>query len=219
MKKQILAGILAVSLGLALPACADVVGRTGELEEEIHRILAPNGQELYYVGWDEFMKEEEVNFDGQDDLVVVTNTGAVNFAALFFLWNGENYVPVQMGQGDGSLYNYSLMPEQGLVISDRNDGNGGLNGETILFRWAGEALVPVRYAVNGEHTEDCFQEDRFVTVTEWDRTDCAVYEVRMNPEEGREDVLIWQKEVPAEATPEEIERILEEEQAVLWEGL
>ena len=86
--KKMIAFVLCAALLLAacLSAQAEIVGQTGD-GTFIHRHIAPNGQELYFVSLerDPRVLMEDVNFDGIDDVVVYTAVGASNFFTEFFV--------------------------------------------------------------------------------------------------------------------------------------
>src|SRR5699024_9158442 len=112
MKKR-LCSLLLVLLLLPAAAPAEVVGREGMYGDEyIHRIEAPNGQALYYLSKEEeaFVTYRDVNFDGMEDIVVISSQGASNTWFLFFVWDGENYVRAGWDAGDDTgLPNYELL--------------------------------------------------------------------------------------------------------------
>ena len=87
-----------LTLFSALSAGAEIVGRTAE-GDFIHRYLASNGQELFFVSMEREppVNREDVNGDGVDDLVVYTAIGASNYFVEFFVWDGEKYVMAQHG--------------------------------------------------------------------------------------------------------------------------
>ena len=97
---------------LPAAALAEVVGREGMYGDRyIHRIEAPNGQSLYYLSNEEeaFVTYRDVNFDGMEDIVVISSQGASNTWFLFFVWDGENYVRAGWDAGDDTgLPNYEL---------------------------------------------------------------------------------------------------------------
>lgn len=135
--------LFAALMLLAAPACAEVVGRAGN--DYIHRWVAPNGQELYFVSMEEdpFVQMKDVNFDGVEDVVVITFRGAANFGVEFFVWDGGAYVPVEHPGAD-RLVNYELYSELALVETGANDGLAGMLGDRQLWRWDGAKMTLVR---------------------------------------------------------------------------
>ena len=75
------------------PVRAEIIGQTTE-NEYIHRLIADNGQELCFVSGekDPCLSYTDVNFDGINDVVILTQRGASNFVYQFFISDGEQYV-------------------------------------------------------------------------------------------------------------------------------
>lgn len=120
-------------------------------DEYIHRIEAPNGQALYYLSKEEeaFVTYRDVNFDGMEDIVVISSQGASNTWFLFFVWDGENYVRAGWDAGDDTgLPNYELLAGDGLVLASANDGWAGGLHHRWLYRW--EGTDPATCAQRGE---------------------------------------------------------------------
>lgn len=152
MWKKHLRKSLVMMLCIMLPAIAgaEVVGTAGMMGEElIHRVIAPNGQEIYFVSLERepFLTYTDVNFDGMDDLVVCTAQGANNGWFVFYLWDGERYVRATWNEGQGrGLPNYRLFPESGLVEAEVSEGSAGLLHHKWLYRWEGTSLICTRLA-------------------------------------------------------------------------
>lgn len=151
MKKR-LCSLLLVLLLLPAAAPAEVVGREGMYGDEyIHRIEAPNGQALYYLSKEEeaFVTYRDVNFDGMEDIVVISSQGASNTWFLFFVWDGENYVRAGWDAGDDTgLPNYELLAGDGLVLASCNDGLGGRPSPPLAVPVGGDR--PATCAQRGE---------------------------------------------------------------------
>ncbi len=181
MKKR-LCSLLLVLLLLPAAAPAEVVGREGMYGDEyIHRIEAPNGQALYYLSKEEeaFVSYRDVNFDGMEDIVVISSQGASNTWFLFFVWDGENYVRAGWDAGDDTgLPNYELLAGDGLVLASCNDGWAGGLHHRWLYRWEGTDLRLVRSAVSEEYQEMAVdgQTGAVVTTTYNDRMSVRVIE-------------------------------------------
>ena len=64
----LLSVMIMISMCLVLTASAEIVGRTAD--EYIHRYLADNGQEIYFVSIEEEppVRYDDVNFDEHPDL-------------------------------------------------------------------------------------------------------------------------------------------------------
>ena len=198
------------ALLLLLPAArADIVGVTQE-EGYIHRYEAPNGQSLYFASpleepWIEF---QDVNFDGVEDIVILTILGASNAFYEFFVWNGGDYV--RANRPDGSaIINYAL-DERGYVYSRGSNGMAGALFEARIFRWQGRDLIPVRTMVSQEETTTRWEEDEqvFITTTRLDRITVRLW--------GDQEEPLWE----ATFAPEQKSyTMFEEMETRLWEGL
>ena len=90
---------------------------------------------------------EDVNFDGYDDLVVVTMAGASNGCFTFYLWNPET--GTYEGFGGDDLWNYQLYPAQRIVVSHGTSGWAGLLHQTDVYGWdeTGRSLKLLRSSV------------------------------------------------------------------------
>ena len=207
---------------MATGAAADVVGTEGMYGDQyIHRILAPNGQELYYTAKekDEWMQIKDVNFDGVDDIVVTTALGAGNAFYAFFVWDGEKYVRATYNAGeDTGIANYELYPELGLVYAGSSDGFAGALHHRYLYRWEGAELLCMRMAIAEEHTQWDFDSASGVTLATQDgRIHARVLEPVYSETDGRRDEVLWEEIV----TLEDYERleIQKQEDEMLWSSL
>lgn len=219
MKKR-LCSLLLVLLLLPAAAPAEVVGREGMYGDEyIHRIEAPNGQALYYLSKEEeaFVSYRDVNFDGMEDIVVISSQGASNTWFLFFVWDGENYVRAGWDAGDDTgLPNYELLAGDGLVLASCNDGWAGGLHHRWLYRWEGTDLRLVRSAVSEEYQEMAVdgQTGAVVTTTYNDRMSVCVIEPG---DEGGQRVL-WEGIVTQEQAASDPQAFAQEE-AAFWQGI
>lgn len=219
MKKR-LCSLLLVLLLLPAAALAEVVGREGMYGDEyIHRIEAPNGQALYYLSKEEeaFVSYRDVNFDGMEDIVVISVQGASNTWFLFFVWDGENYVRAGWDAGDDTgLPNYELLAGDGLVLASCNDGWAGGLHHRWLYRWEGTDLRLVRSAVSEEYQEMAVdgQTGAVVTTTYNDRMSVRVIEPG---DEGGQRVL-WEGVVTQEQAAGDPQAFAQEE-AAFWQGI
>ena len=162
MKKFVM--LLAVLLVIALPSLAEIRPEAAQ----VGRQLSENGEEMavvrvdfsgadsdipsvYAVIYSPWLLREhgvcemqDVNFDGKDDLVIVTAAGASNAAFTFYLWNEETGSFEWFGGED--LWNYQLYPAQRLVQSHGTSGWAGLLHNDTVFAWdeTGRQLHPVR---------------------------------------------------------------------------
>ena len=76
---------------------------------------------------------QDVNFDGHEDLVLVTMAGASNTVYAFYLWNEEKGAFDTESQPE--MWNYQLYPAQGLVESYGTSGYAGLLHQIDIFGW------------------------------------------------------------------------------------
>ena len=202
---------LILLLSLALPACADIVGYAGA-DDYIHRYLAPNGQELFFVSWEKEppIEFEDVNGDGVEDIVVITAIGASNFFAEFFVWDGEKYVWAQhVGE---ALANYAVTPE-GFVVSHGKSGMAGALFEDRVFAWNGTELKLIRKMVSDYDETWEMTETEMTTTQRLDALHITLYDYAS--EEGEQ--LLWETRVMIEELNEG--DIFTEMDAKLWEGL
>ena len=157
---------LLTALLLLCPAArAEIVGRAGN--DYIHQWTAPSGQPLYFVSAEQepYVRMEDVNFDGMEDVVATTLLGARNFGAVFFVWDGEAYVPVTL-PGEEVLMNYTLHPQLGLVETLVSEGPGGVMSTRKIWRWKGTELELMRTASGSEVTEMTVEGDIVTTATD-----------------------------------------------------
>ena len=89
---------------------------------------------------------EDVNFDGYDDLVMVTMAGASNTCFTFYLWNEDTGAYEWFGGED--VWNYQLYPEQNMILSTGTSGWAGLLHENKVYAWdaSGRKLNLLRYS-------------------------------------------------------------------------
>ena len=92
---------------------------TDTADGAIYRCTAPNGQEVYFVAELPTVWMEDVNFDGTDDIVVLSQLGASNAYYDLYVWDGEQYV---YATPYGGLANYMLDADKGYLISSANNG-------------------------------------------------------------------------------------------------
>ena len=207
--KRLLALALCAAMCLTGAACSETVGKTGMYNENsILRCVAPNGQELYYLGqWVAERVEprlEDVNFDGMDDVVVMTARGATNGWEQYFVWNGESYEHAAWNWGcDTGLPNAVLHADGKLLETCETDGWAGLLHRKAIYRWEGTELVMIRCAVS-EETED------------GQGVRLRVYEAEYGEGE-RVDRVVWERSATLEECSDGT--VLDEENATLWDGL
>ena len=219
--KARLASLLLILAGLAASAQAEVLGTTQD--GYIHRYTAANGQELYYVSSieEENVLTEDVNFDGTDDLVVLTALGASNAFYEFYVWDGAQYVLAGRDALTGSgIPNYTLFPEKGLVCATVNNGWAGMLHETVLFCWEGTSMRRVRSAVSKYPVETTYDGSIITETTDTDGLCIRVTEPEYD-ENGcsLSDRVLYERDMTAEQAFEQGGALLDEEAEALWHGL
>lgn len=208
----LLACLLSVS-ALAEGLTLRVVGMTSD-GELIHELTADNGQKIYFTALEPmpYVQLEDVNFDGVSDIAVCVSAGASNAFFEFFVYDDGVYVQAAHdGQGYG-LANYQLYPEQGMVMSQANNGHAGALHEWRLFCWQGTDLKLVRSAVSQNHAEYTMTDNTFVT-TEY----LHEYEITVRDHASLEGDVIWQTVVSDQAMLDS--NVFEAESAALWQGI
>ena len=212
--------LLLAALLFASPAAAQIVGQTPQFDY-IHRYTAPNGQEIYYVSREDewaTVQEKDVNFDGHNDLVFLITLGASNGFFEFYVWDDGQYVLAGRNHlFDLGLGNYELDEENGYVISHYSNGWAGLLHEKHIFRWEGNDLKLVRYAVSEHQKTAISQDDVFVTVENYDLLHVRVFECRYGEDERTDEVIFERVVSMSEGFDERA--LLEEENTALWNGL
>ena len=219
MMRKIGIALLFVLL-LCMPAMAEIVGTTPQLEY-IHRYMASNGQEIYYVSREDewaTVQQKDVNFDGHDDLVFLITLGASNGFFEFYVWDEGQYVLAgRNALHEDGLPNFVLDPERGLVTTYHQIGWAGLLHEKHIFRWEGNDLKLVRYAISENQRTSVFEGDVFVTIENNDLVHVRVFECRYAEDERTDEVLFERIASMKEGFDEQA--LLEEEDAALWNGL
>ncbi len=114
--KRLLALLLMMLLGASALAETTVLGYMSD-GDYIHQYVAPNGQLLWFTAMEEkpHIKQEDVNFDGAEDIVVFTILGASNFFTEFFLYDAQAdmYVLATHPGQEHGICNYGLHPALG----------------------------------------------------------------------------------------------------------
>ena len=207
--------LLLAALLFASPAAAQIVGQTPQFDY-IHRYTAPNGQEIYYVSREDewaTVQEKDVNFDGQNDVVVFVAMGASNHFCEFFIFaNGQYHQAEHAGIGNG-LCNYTLLPELRIVQTQANNGYAGALHETCLLRWEGNDLKLIRRAVSAERLEAEQSDNRYTLHTYTDEVRVTVRDYSSDEYEG---TLMWEETVRLDGSEK---KAFETEHEVLWQGI
>lgn len=208
--KPIARMLLPLLLCLALASAAQAEPVQMFRHDYICRYTAPNGQELYFVSSesDPQVILEDVNFDGVDDIVVLTANGATNAFFEFFVWDGSQYVWAWHWEPDYGLCNYALDP-RGYVVCHGHNGMAGALFEDFILAWDGPALTPVRKMVSEEKTEFTFTDELYTVVTYQNALHIQVYDYASGNS--------WE----TDATLDDFMRdgFFDDLQSVFWQGL
>ncbi|MBQ9325865.1 MAG: hypothetical protein IJ246_08845 [Clostridia bacterium] len=206
----LLSAIFMITMCLAITASAEIVGKTAD--GYIHRYMADNGQEIYFVSIEEeaLVKYDDVNFDGHPDLTMVTALGASNAYYEFYLWNGSEYEYAEHWTDD--IINYELVDGQYLV-SRSNDGSAGALFHAEICVWDGNVLKSIRTMVAEEETSIVWEGNIETQTTNFDRLHVTVWEADSLAGEA---TVLWEKTY--EPFPEN-PAVFDEMEAHLWEGL
>jgi len=183
----------------------------------IYQYVAPNGKPIYFTAEREepYITFEDVNFDGLDDIVILTISGASNAWYKFFVYDkaADEYVYARH-TGDGAgIVNYALYPQYDLVVSHGNNGNAGLLHATNLYRWEGNDLRLIRSAVSDEWTEDIFEGSTYTQIIHGD----ILHVVVRDHMKDYDDSVLLELILPKEAA--DTRDIFTEESAALWQGI
>lgn len=192
MKKRLLVS-LCLALALVL-SCAMAENEGSLFQPEtvgvtqdgglIRRFETEDGQQLYYLSYSEDagVIVDDVNFDGQDDLVALTRLGASNAGYEFFIRTEDGYALAMRDTTEEALYNYELDEEKQLVISSLNIGWAGALTTEMAYRWEGDQMKCLRAAVSEQSSAD----PAYVHMSVTDLT-------------GDFPVVLWETDVPVEA--------------------
>lgn len=182
----------------------------------IHQYIAPNGKPIYFTAEMEapYITFDDVNFDGRDDIVILTISGATNGWFKFFVYDAarDEYVYAHTGE-DAGLINYETYPEYGIVASRGSNGNAGLLHVWNLYRWEGTDLRLIRSAVSDEWAEDIFEGSTYTQIIHGDMLHLVV---RDHTADYGESVLL---ELLLPKEDAEYRDIFTEETEALWRGI
>ena len=193
-----------------------IVGSTAD-HGYIHQYTAPNGQKIYFTATEDEVNLtfQDVNFDGIEDIVVLTALGASNFFSEFFVYDTEigEYVRAVADSSEERLCNYQLYPEYDLVATYTNAGNAGALHVVNLYRWEDTDLKLIRTATSDEWSESSFEGDVYTQVIRGDLLHITVRDYT----HGYEGTVIFDQVITKEAA--ETRDIFSEEQEALWMGI
>lgn len=184
--------------------------------DNIFRYTAENGAQIHFTSVEEepVIRYEDVNFDGQMDLVAVITRGASNTMCEFFVWNGHGYTQVWHPGIDYGFANYKLYADKKLVVSHAVNGYAGAMFETCIYRWEGNELRLVRRAVSD------LAEDVQIVGSKMIHTqdqELLRVQVRNYPQGVGEGSVIWQRDLPMD---DALYTVLEGEMnQALWQGI
>ncbi|MBQ3155811.1 MAG: hypothetical protein IJB81_02655 [Clostridia bacterium] len=186
-------------------------------EGYIHQYTAPNGQAIYFTADLEhpYITLEDVNFDGLDDIVILTFSGASNGWYKFFVYDAakQAYVYVHQYGDDAGLVNYETYPEYGLIGARASNGNAGLLHVWNLYRWEGTDLRLIRSAVSDEWSEDVFDGQTYTSIIHGDMLHVVVRDHTKDYDVS----VLWELILPKEDAM--TRDIFTEEQEALWQGI
>ena len=217
MKKMVsLFCALALLLGMIVPAGAEIVGYTGEWNY-IHRYLAPNGQELFFVSSEQEppVLLEDLNRDGTEDIVVCTAMGTSNCYVEFFVWDGEKYVMARH-TGD-ALSNYTVTPS-GYILSHGNSGWAGALFEERVYVWEGTNLRMVRKILSEQEETMTFGENSYTVSWNEDALHVCVWAYEPDGEGFEIETLLWETRLTLDALNKNPD-LFDEMSSHLWDGL
>lgn len=195
-----------------------VLAQMGDWDDYIHQYIAPNGQALYFTAArrDPDVSFEDVNFDGWDDIVVMTTLGASNAYYDFFVYDAvaDEYRLVSIPGEENGLCNYAFYPEYGIVATYANNGSAGACHEYCLYRWNGMELELIRSAISDNLVVTESTQQTYTTTLYHDILHIAV----RNHELGDYDSsVVWEQTISFEDT--EYRDIFNEEMDALWQGI
>lgn len=186
-------------------------------DEYIHQYTAPNGQLLWFTAMEQnpYIKLEDVNFDGHEDIVIFVVCGASNFFTEFFIYDpaADVYVLAVHHDTEIGICNYQLHPELDIVESHANNGNAGLLHVTKLYRWEGNNLQLIRSAVSDEWAEDIFEGQTYTSIIHGDMLHITVRDHK----ELYDESVLWELIIPKKDA--EVRDVLTEEMNALWQGI
>ena len=127
--------------------------------------------------------------------------------------------PVLCGDGvtvadDGTVFGCG---QNGYVISHYSNGWAGLLHEKHIFRWKGNDLELVRYAVSENQRTSAVDGDVYVTIENCDLVHVRVIECRYGEYERTDDVIF--EEIASVSEGFDELALLERESEALWQRL
>lgn len=185
----------------------------------IHQYVAPNGQVLYFTSELEEPRFylDDVNFDGWDDIAVMTISGATNAWYTFFTYDSVHDVYTHVPHYGAEFINYTTYPQYGIIASYGKNGYAGLLHVTSLYRWEGNRLKQIRSSVSDEWAESSFLGDIYTQIIHGDTLHVKV----LDHTEGNDGTVIYERFIPMDDLQDhaDYQRICDEEMSALWQGL
>lgn len=185
----------------------------------IHQYVAPNGQALYFTAELEEPRFylDDVNFDGWDDLVVMTISGATNAWYTFFTYDPVADAYTHVPHYGAEFINYTTYPQYGIIASYGKNGYAGLLHVASLYRWEGNRLKQIRSAVSDEWSESRFDGGTYTQIIHGDILHVKV----LDHTTGHDGTVIYERFVPMDDLQDNADyrRNYEEEMAALWQGI
>ena len=185
----------------------------------IHQYTAPNGQVLYFTSEMEEPRfyQDDVNFDGFDDLVIMTVSGATNAWYTFFTYDPALAEYKHVLHYGAEFINYGTYPQYGIISSYGKSGRAGLLHTEDLYRWEGSRLKLIRSSVSDEWSEDIFEGETYTNIIHGDVLHVTVRDYTYDDV----GMVIYERFIELDETMnnEDYRRIYDEEMAALWQGL
>lgn len=185
----------------------------------IHQYIAPNGQTLYFTSEMEEPRFylDDVNFDGWDDLVVMTISGATNAWYTFFTYDPVRDEYTHVLHYGAEFINYGTYPQYGIISSYGKNGYAGLLHVASLYRWEGNRLIQIRSSVSDEWSESIFEGGTYTQIIHGDILHVKV----LDHTAGNDGAVLYERMFPMDEVmdSEDYQRIYDEEMNALWQGI
>ena len=185
-------------------------------EGYIHQYIAPSGQAIFFTAdLEPYITFDDVNFDGRDDIVIMTVSGASNAWYKFFVYDmaRDTYVYAHHGGDAAGLANYETYPQYGIVGSRATNGYAGALHVWNLYRWEGTDLQLIRRAVSDEWSESTFDDQTYTQIIRGGLLHITVRDYT----NGYDNTVIFEEVITLEDT--EYRDIFLEEEEALWQGI
>ena len=187
--------------------------------EYIHQYLAPNGQLLWFTAMEQepYIQMDDVNFDGWDDIVVMTVSGATNAWYTFFTYDHVHDAYVHVQHDGAEIINYTTYPQYGIIASYGKNGSAGLLHVNSLYRWEGNRLRQIRSSASDEWSETILEGDTYTQIIRGDTIHVTV----LDHTEGNDGTVLYDRIIRRDELieHEDYQRIYDEEMTALWQGL